>query len=129
MRRFKAKKSIHYLHCFLLKSSFAAGHWLVIRGKPWTPWFMGGSGNFADGFIDMPFSQMDTEGYYFGLILLGLPLMYIITHFFIHEREPDFAEMAMHHLAHFSLATCYLFTNMIPIGAMVAFVHDYSDIF
>lgn len=89
---------------------------------------MGGTGNFVDGFKNMPFTPVDTDGYYFGLILLGHPLQLIITHFFIYEREPDFAEMAVHHLAHFSLSGCYLFANVIPIGAMIAFVHDQSDI-
>lgn len=113
---------------FLWHTFCAIGHWYVIKDKIWQPWFMGGTGNFVDGFKNMPFAPMDVDGYYFGLILLGHPLQLIVTHFFINEREPDFAEMAMHHLAHFSLASSYIFTNMIPIGAMVAFVHDQSDI-
>ena len=43
------------------------------------------------------------------------------------EREVDFAEMSLHHLAHLSLAACYLMANMIPIGAMINFLHDVSD--
>ena len=113
---------------FFFHTFCTIGHWYVINGKPWQPWFMGGTGNFADGFKNMPFTPMDTEGYYFGLILLGHPIQLIVTHFFINEREPDFAEMAMHHLAHFSIASSYIFTNIIPIGAMIAFVHDQSDV-
>ncbi len=124
LRNFKATKSIHYLHMFFWHVFCSIGHWYVIKDKIWQPWFMGGTGNFVDGFKNMPFAPMDIDGYYFGLILLGHPLQLIVTHFFINEREPDFAEMAMHHLAHFSLASSYIFTNMIPIGAMVAFVHD-----
>lgn len=45
------------------------------------------------------------------------------------ERNPDFAEMALHHMAHLSLAGCYLMANMIPIGTLIAFLHDFSDIF
>ena len=44
------------------------------------------------------------------------------------EREVDFAEMSLHHLAHLSLASCYLMANMIPIGAMINFLHDISDV-
>ena len=32
-------------------------------------------------------------------------------------------------MAHLSLAGCYLMANMIPIGTLIAFLHDFSDIF
>ena len=59
LRNFKAKKSIHNLHMTIWHIYCAVGHWYVIKNKPWTPWFMGGSGNFVDGFVNMPFSPMD----------------------------------------------------------------------
>ena len=37
--------------------------------------------------------------------------------------------MSFHHLAHVSLASCYLFTNMIPVGSLVALCHEFNDIF
>ena len=36
--------------------------------------------------------------------------------------------MSLHHLAHMCLATCYLMANMIPLGLMINFLHDISDI-
>ena len=36
--------------------------------------------------------------------------------------------MSLHHMAHLSLATGYLMANMIPIGTLIAFLHDFSDI-
>ena len=32
-------------------------------------------------------------------------------------------------MAHLSLAACYLMANTIPIGTLIAFLHDFSDIF
>ena len=100
-----------------------------VWGKPWLPKYMGGSGSFANGFNNMPFSPMDRDAYFVGLILLGHPLQQTLGHFFISERSQDFAEMSLHHLAHLALASCYLFTNMIPVGTLVALCHDSNDIF
>ena len=125
---FKAKKSTVQLHLTLWHLFAAVGLWYVIRGKPWTPWFMGGDGDFVNGFVNMPFSPLDTDGYYFGLILLGHPLQESISHFFIKDKEPEFYEMALHHLAHLSLASCYMYSNVIPVGSLIAFVHDASDV-
>ena len=36
--------------------------------------------------------------------------------------------MSLHHMAHLSLASGYLMANMIPIGTLIAFLHDFSDI-
>ena len=47
---------------------------MVMRGKPWHPWFLGGTGKLEDGFLNMPFSEMDYEGYIYGLIIYGHPV-------------------------------------------------------
>ena len=71
---------------------------------------------------------MDREGYLVGLILLGYPLQQTFAHFFIREKSPDFAEMSLHHIAHVALTSTYLFGNMIPLGILIMFIHDASDV-
>jgi len=46
----------------------------------------------------------------------------------VSERSPDFAEMALHHLVHLVLVSSSLIANVMVFGAMIAFVHDFSDI-
>ena len=36
--------------------------------------------------------------------------------------------MSLHHLAHLCLAASYLMANMLPIGVMINFLHDVSDV-
>jgi len=101
----------------------------VTRSKNWVPWYIGGSGGLVvDGLIDMPFTSMDRDGYFVGLLLLGLPLQQTIQHFFIRERSLEYSEMSLHHLAHLSLSSSFLFANMIPLGIVVMILHDVSDI-
>ena len=43
----------------LYHAGAALGAYMVMRGKPWQPWFLGGMGELSDGFLNMPFSDMD----------------------------------------------------------------------
>ena len=51
--------------------------YILIKDKPWLPWYLGGhSGNDSvmEGFVNMPFTPMDETLYYIGLVTLGHPL-------------------------------------------------------
>ena len=37
--------------------------------------------------------------------------------------------MLIHHLATNSLYFCYIFSNLVPFGSIVAYLHDLADIF
>ena len=100
----------------------------VIKDEAWLPWYMGGSGSLNSGIENVPFTLMNPANYTFGLILMGYPVQQVVTHFLIDERTPDFAEMSLHHLTHLCLSSCYLFTNTLPYGSLVALLHDVSDL-
>ena len=53
----------------------------------------------------------------------------MICHLFIDEHTPDHHEMTLHHIAHLSLSSGYIFANMMPYGKIIAFLNDFSDIF
>ena len=128
MRLFKSKKASLYFFksCWHIFSTL--GLLNCVMNKAWMPTYMGGKGSFIAGFTDMPFTPMDRDGYYFGLIILGYPLYETGLHFTKKDRTPDFAEMSLHHVTHLALASCYLFTNMIPVGSLVALLHVSCDI-
>ena len=125
---FKVGKSASKAWNALFHIFAALSAYLVMRGKPWHPWFLGGTGELQDGFLNMPFSEMDYSGYLFGLIIFGHPLQNAFSHFFLHERKPDFAEMSLHHLVHLCVSSSYLMANIIPVGIFIGFIHDISDI-
>ena len=37
--------------------------------------------------------------------------------------------MLLHHIAAVSLYFCYIFGNVVPFGAVIAYLHDLADIF
>lgn len=47
---------------------------------------------------------------------------------FVAERGNDFEEMLLHDLVTFFLFFGCIFSNMVPLGACVTFIHDASDI-
>ena len=100
----------------------------MIKDESWLPWYLGGSGFVNSGLENVPFTPMNPTIYTFGLIFLGYPVQQIITHFLIDEKTPDFAEMSLHHITHLCLSSSYLFTNTLPYGSIVAFLHDFSDL-
>ena len=104
------------------------GIYYVIKDESWLPWYMGGDGLVNSGIEAVPFTLMNPTIYTFGLVLLGYPVQQVITHFLIEERTPDFAEMSLHHLTHLCLSSGYLFTNTLPYGSIIAFLHDFSDL-
>lgn len=61
-----------------------------------------------------------TYGYHFGDF---------IQHCFFDVRVNDFEEMLLHHIAAVCLYFCYIFGNVIPVGAVIAYLHDIADIF
>ena len=105
----------------------AFGNWYLMKDKYWLPWYVGGTGQLSEAFPNCPFSPMDWNMYVCGLVLLGYPIREAVDTFVLSKRAPDFAELALHHVAHLSLASCYILSNVLPFGAMVAFVHDISD--
>ena len=129
MLLFKSKKAAHNLFMFFWHSFSTIGLIYCVKGKAWTPSYMMGSGTFTSGFPNMPFSPIDEDCYIFGLIIMGHPVQQALMHFTKKERNPDFAEMSLHHLAHLSLASCYIFTNVLPVGTLVALCHEFNDVF
>jgi len=86
MRLFKSKKAAHNFYMFLWHIFSTCGLLYCVYDKPWLPRYMGGSGTFLAGFQNIPFSSMDRDAYFFGLIILGHPLQQSLTHFFSKER-------------------------------------------
>ena len=80
------------------------------------------------GFDYMPFAPSSHGCYVYRLVLLGKLICHAFVYFFIEERRDDFADFCKNNVAHLSLAFGYLMSNMIPIGTLIAFLHEVSDI-
>ena len=49
------------------------GNW-VLKDEKWLPWYVFGSGNFADGFENSPFTPINPRVHTWGLIIAGYPI-------------------------------------------------------
>lgn len=72
---------------------------------------------------------MDPAIYDYSLYTFGYHFGDFIQHLFFDEYMSDFEEMLLHHIATVALYFCYIFGNMLTIGAVFAYLHDIADIF
>ena len=92
------------------------------------PRFLGGSGDFTLCFKEWPYTNHATNLKDYYLCVMGFQLSQIIT-LYAGTHQNDFIEMGLHGMATiFLLFGSYLF-NIWECGAMVALMHDLSDIF
>lgn len=101
----------------------------LLRGEPWVPWVLGGSGStalcWADNFPFQPVSP-DLQRFYitaigFHLSEVGMLLLEI--------KHPDFWEMLLHHTVSCTLVGVSYMLNYIRLGSLVLLLHGATDIF
>lgn len=62
------------------------------------------------------------------LFTFGYHASDIIVHLF-RERENDYREMLLHHIAAMGLYISFITANCFAVGTIIAFLHDWADIF
>jgi hypothetical protein len=75
----------------------------------------------------MPFVPVHPGAVTFAMLQLGYHGGDLIQAFFS-ERQNDFWEMLLHHVAATSVLTCMVFANGMSIGCSIAYLHDIADI-
>lgn len=96
------------------------------------PWYLGGQnplGSYRNLELNTVFTTYPREILEYSLYTYGYHFSDIVQHVFVDERGGDFEEMLLHHIAANCLYFCYIFGNVVPIGAVIAYLHDIADIF
>ena len=62
------------------------------------------------------------------MVQFGYHFAETIDHFFLEVKSNDYWEMGLHHIVTTSLIFCMIFSNFVPIGCLILFLHDISDI-
>lgn len=129
-RQEHAKRAVD---CFSKATYFfcsALWGYMVIKETNWLPWWMGGpqGGGFSNMFENAPFTPCPKPVLEYSLFTMGFHTGQFITHFEDMSRS-DFHEMLLHHIATNGLYFGFIFSNLMPIGATIAFLHDIADIF
>ena len=77
---------------------------------------------------DMPFVNCNSKILTLGFISFGLRVEFFISQVLFERGSKDFEEMLLHDIVTLLLFFGYLFSNLLPVGTMIAFLHDVSDI-
>ena len=62
----------------------------------------------------------------FGYCSFGYRVEQLVTHIF--TSEADFEEILLHDIVTFAVYFAYLSSNLIPIGTLISFLHDVTDV-
>jgi hypothetical protein len=100
----------------------------TFKDAPWLPPDLGGHGSWDKMTEDAPFVPMVEGAVTYAMLQLGYHGGDLVHHILFAERQNDFAEMLMHHIAAVSVLTCMIFANWMSIGCTIAFLHDIADI-
>ena len=89
---------------------------------------LGGSGSLNNVFQDFPYITPPKHYHLYFTISMGFHVHALLHQIICNTKSNDYYEMILHHLVTIYL---YLFSYMgnLLVGALVAFVHDVSDIF
>lgn len=113
---------------FFYYSVFSAWGWIVCKDEAWMPAFLGGQGSFEVSAKNMPFVDCSSSILTLGFVSMGFRIESLVTHLVYHRSDNDFEEMLLHDFVTVSLFFGYVFSNLLPVGTMVAILHDICDI-
>ena len=65
----------------------------------------------------------------YALGTMGFHIFNFVEHVYLKDRQSDFYEMLLHHIATCSLYFCMIYGNNMGVGCMIAYLHDIADIF
>jgi hypothetical protein len=110
------------------------GYW-VLSSTGWLPWHIGGGRLSIEEAQNAAFSSLGAMPYFkcprpvliYALGTMGYHVFDAILGV-LRERESDFWEMQLHHIATVSLIFCMIFGNNLGAGCMIAYLHDLADI-
>ena len=129
-RQWYIRKSCKHFHLTLYFFCSAYWGWYVLRDCPYLYERLGGppGGDLLKMKLDTIYWDYDQSILDYSLFTFGFHFGNFIQHLFLDERASDFQEMFIHHIAANCLYFCYIFSNFVPFGAVVAYLHDLADI-
>jgi len=100
----------------------------VLKDTNFLSWELGGKGSYWNIFTPRDYPKNDPYLKEYYIIVTGYHLAQLIVHF-ASEKRNDFIEMALHHLVTIMLVFGSYLCNVWKCGAIIAYLHDFSDIF
>ena len=100
----------------------------VLKDQEYMPKMLGGSGDYINCFNGAPYVKHAANLKEYYLLVTGYHLAQLIVHGLGTKRN-DFVEMFLHHIATIYLMFGSYMFNCWECGAIIAFLHDFSDAF
>lgn len=127
-REAKAAKIEGHIIDSLAYGSFTVSAYYLCMDKEWFPWWLGGHGELHLWNKGLPFIESNHALIYLGYINAGYRIENLYQHLMHHRGDSDFEEMLLHDIVTVFLFFGYLVGNLVPIGTMIALLHDVCDV-
>jgi len=101
--------------------------WLICKDYDWFPTYLGGNGDLANSFTDLPFAKYDAQLPTYAFLTFGFRIESFITCGFLREHGNDYMEMLFHDIVTIFLFLGYIYGHWMPIGTLIVIVHDITD--
>lgn len=128
-RKKRSDKASKYVWMTFYYSAMSIYGYIVLKDSAWLPDYMGGKGSWEGMWKGMPYIEPCKGATTYAMLQLGYHGSDFLFHILKDERENDFMEMTLHHASTFLLISSMTMSNFLPIGCVIAFLHDVSDIF
>ena len=107
--------------------------WHMMKNSTWLPTYLGGlnpQGSIEASVVSQ-FIVIPAGCHCYILFTYGYHVQKFLEHLMIaiDDRDNDWREMFIHHVASMSLYPGFLFGNIIGVGVVLAWLHDIADIF
>jgi hypothetical protein len=133
LKKFNAGKMANQTYKIILYTILTVWGYIVLRKTPHLPGIMGGSGTMKAAYESTmdghPYIKFDQDMYVWFLYAQGIYWGELVDHVFVAERSTNFDEMLIHHLATVALVGGSSLTNQIGVGAIIAWLHMFTDVF
>lgn len=124
----KAQTNLSGIFYFSLSTFWG---WSMMKDSLWIPGFLGGNNPNASikGCFEPLFIQTPPGIHCYILFTYGYHVHDFIRHAFFAEVDNDWREMLLHHISALALYPGFIFSNVMGIGVVLAWLHDIADIF
>ena len=124
----KATKCLYQIFYFTLSAVWG---YFILQYSEWLPWFLGGANPEASILksFDMNYPELPIGFYFYVYFTMGYHLASFIELLIFGTNQNDFREMLLHHIATCALYFGFIFSNIMGVGGVIAWLHDIADVF
>ena len=124
----KATRCLYQIFYFALSVTWG---YFILHKTRWLPWFLGGQNpqsSIVQSF-EMDHASLPSGFHVYIFTTMGYHISSFMELLFASTRKNDFREMLLHHITTCTLYLGFIYSNILGVGGVIAWLHDLADVF